>query len=1271
MVKELTSDSLTTKMDVCELCTSLALDDSALKRINLAAEEVLHESLEKFDVLKENDKEKARSIILKGRGKDKEGYLSCEADMLADLQPSRGTLRAPTTAMDRQLHGLCASVLDVPPDRICADDNFLRVDDNSIDTVQLVAAAREDGVSMAMADDLNTPCLSQMAHAVKAESYVKETTMPFSLLQPGIDVNVARSQTADQCGVTADLVEDVFPCTPLQEGMIAMTAKRPGDYIGQTVLELRVGIEPECLKRAWREVVATMPILRTRIVNLAGQGLVQVVVAEQGLFTAGEDLDSYLQADKLEPMGLGAPLTRFATIDSCNGQRPVLVWTVHHALFDGWSMPLVLKQVEQAYHGRTRDRLVPFQGFVKHILQSRDESREYWQSQLGGSEAVPFPTLPSPGYQPRVDDGLEHQISGLQWPQSDITVSTIVCTAWAIVQGQYTNAPDVIFGVTLSGRQVAVPGVERMAGATIATAPVRVRWSWDMDIQDLLQQVQAQAISMTAYEQMGLQYIRQISPDTELGCHFQALVVVPSSREASNRQAKTDDTWMEVQTKSNEDDGSSTKLNTMNSYAIMLEFHLKAYGLKVRIGYDSNVVEKVQVQRMAWHLEHVLRGICAEGSGPLGIRYVCGVSRADLGQLAQWNRTLPARVDRCVHALVEERCRAQPDAPAVCAWDGDFTYGELDALSSTLAAHLAERGVGPEVFVPLCFEKSRWTTVAMLGVMKAGGAFVLLDPSHPRARLRGICQAVSAQLVVSSAANQALAADLVVAVVLVGDDEAAWCNSTQAWSGSAVTPDNALYAVFTSGSTGSPKGVVIHHAAFCSSARAHRKRLRLTSQSRILQFVSYSFDVSVSDALTTLLAGACICVPSANERSSNLAQTLNNYQINWAHLTPSVARLLPLQTQSGLQVLALIGEPMTKVDVQRWSSRVQLINSYGPAECSVVSTLQTDINSASDPRNIGFGAGAVCWVVDRADHERLVPIGAVGELLIEGPIVGRGYLNDPEQTAAAFVAPPAWLRQFRGGGSISSSGRLYKTGDLVQYAADGSLRFVGRKDTQVKLRGQRIELGEVEHHTRRSFPGARDVVAEVVTPTEAGRAPMLVAFVWVDSPSHQDESNKGDRAGDILLTPTDGFRAAIPAAETALQDTVPAYMVPAVFLPLRGVPLSATGKTNRRMLHDHAAALSRADIEAYHGSAASKRSPATPAELTLQTLWSQVLNLPPGDIGADDSFLRLGGDSIAAMKLASVARKNGLDLTATDIFQHPILCQQASTIILKDIRRLP
>ncbi|KAJ6002924.1 hypothetical protein N7451_005471 [Penicillium sp. IBT 35674x] len=646
----------------------------------------------------------------------------------------------------------------------------------------------------------------------------------------------------------------------------------------------------------------------------------------------------------------------------------------------------------------------------------------------------------------------------------------------------------------------------------------------------------------------------------------------------------------------------------------------------------------------------------------------CLVSEADMLRLGAWNSVVPKRVDRCVQELVVEQCRSQPDALAICAWDGNFTYAELDALSSVLSAHLAKRGVGPEVLVPLYFEKSRWTTVAMVGVMKAGGAFVLLDPSHPQARLEIICRTVAAQVVVSSATNHVRAAALAAVVVVVGDNETAWRSQIRSWAGSLVNPNNALYVVFTSGSTGTPKGAVISHAAFATSAMAQIPRYHLTRQSRVLQFSSYAFDASILEIVTTLVVGGCVCVPSDAARRDNIAGAAHELRISVAQLTPSITRLLRPADLPTLQTLVLGGEAIAQKDIQQWHGHVQLVNAYGPAECSVVASVHPTLSAVSDAGNIGWASGCVCWVVDRADHERLVPIGAVGELLIEGPTVARGYLKDPERTAAAFIELPTWLRQFRHDNCDLGGGRLYKTGDLVQYAADGSLRFVGRKDTQVKLRGQRIELGEVEHQTRRTFPGARDVVAEVVTAADAGRAPMLVAFVWVDNQTLNNSDGDGrsgdDEAADILAAPTDGFCAAIRTAETKLHDAIPPYMVPAVFLPLRGVPLSATGKTDRRRLRDRAAALSRADIEAYSGSTAAKRRPSTPAECTLQALWAQVLNCPLNYIGADDSFFGLGGDSISAMHLVSLTTSQGFTLSVSEIFTLPQLCKLA-TVLLK------
>ncbi|PLB45140.1 acetyl-CoA synthetase-like protein [Aspergillus steynii IBT 23096] len=1161
-------------------------------------------------------------------------------EQLADLLlPSRSALDAPATAIEKQLLGL-----------ISTTDNFLRIGGDSITAVQLVGAARDQGLSLTVTQIFDAPRLCDMASVVRAEGDAEETILPFSLLRPGTDVDLARAQVASQCGVEPNLVEDIFPCTSLQEGMLAITVKRPGNYVHQAVLEMSGDGDTVRLERAWREVVATIPILRTQIVNLAGQGLVQVVIAEQDTFTVGSDIGAYLEADKQEPMGLGTPLARFGIIDSPRSQRPVVVCTIHHALFDGWSMSLVRKQVEQAYLGRPRDRLVPLQGFVRHILQNTEGANEYWQSQLGQSEAVPFPSLPSPGHQPEADDVLQHQISGLQWPQNDITPSTAIRTAWAILLGQYTNTADVIFGATVTGRQMPVPGVERMAGPTIATVPVRVRLDWEADIHVLLQKVQAQGTSMTPYEQMGLQQIRRISPDTERACQFQNLLVVQPPAPGNGRNDQ--DTRFKLSTKTENEGGDATWRNTFNTYAMMVECYLEEDGTMVWISFDSRVMDRVQIQRIARQLEHVLHELCAQQRGQVQTRDICGPSKGDHQELEQWNRKVPERVDRCVHELIAERCQSQPDAAAVCAWDGDFTYTELDRLSSVLAAHLSELGVGPEVFVSLCFEKSRWTTVAILGVIKAGGAFVLLDPSHPRAWLQAICHMVSARVTIASVKQKGIAAELPGHPVLLGTEENKWREHTQA-AISPARPDNALYAVCTSGSTGSPKGTIIEHASFCTSASSYSRASHLTSQSRVFQFSAYAFDASIIENLTTLLVGGCICVPSDGARQDHIGAAASQLGATWAELTPSTARLLQGEDLATVETLVFIGEPVTAADITR-RGKVKLVNAYGPAECSAISSVQSSIRT-QDTRNIGQGAGCVHWVVDPQDCETLLPIGAIGELVIEGPVVGRGYLNSPEKTAAAFIDPPAWLRKFRGDTFTSQANCVYRTGDLVQYAADGSLRFIGRKDTQVKLRGQRIELNEVEVYTHQYFPGAQDVVAEVVTLTETGRQ-ILVAFVCLDMKTNCHE--KG-----IVAPPTDIFRAAIPTAEARLHDVVPSYMVPAVFLQLAAIPLTTTGKTDRRRLRSYATALS--EIELYSVAASVKRAPTTVAEQILQRLWTRVLNVSPDAIGADDSFFRIGGDSITAMQLSALARTEGFTLSVSDIFHYKTVAGLAPLLDMK------
>jgi amino acid adenylation domain-containing protein len=1165
--------------------------------------------------------------------------------------------RAPATPTERTLQQLWAQVLDVAPHTIGADDNFFRLGGDSISAMKLVGALREGSLALTVADVFYHPRLSDLAHvaqsALRTPSHISDLPSPFSLLEHGGVHDAVVQLAIDQCQVSRDQITDIYPCTALQEGLIALTAKTSRAYIAHFSYRIPNDIDLVHFRAAWNAVAIANPILHTRIISRDPLGSFQAVVPGELPWMLYDDEEAY-KAEAASLFGLGEPLVRATVVSSRSSKKgPRFILTMHHALYDAWSLPLLLVQAAAAIRG---DLLKPrpFSPFIAYLCNSKTDSEGFWRSQFTQLQASCFPPLPSPMYTPNPTMSATHTISLPHGPVDGFTVSTKLRLAWALTVSQYSNTSDVVFGLTVTGRGVPVEGIGQMTGPTIATVPLRVQLDQDTTVTQALQRVQDQSIEMLAFEQAGLQNIRRLSDEAAAACQFQNLLVIQASR-----RDDIPDLFTEADVLAEQD--------AFTTYALTLLCKSESGSVSIQATYDPQTITTTEVQRMLYQLAHVMRQIYQQPNKV--IRDLSKISREDWRQLKEWNRDVPERMERCVHQLVEERCQAQPAAPAVCAWDGDLTYGELDALSSALAAHLVERGVGPEVFVPLCFEKSRWTIVAMLGVVKAGGAFVLLDPSHPQARLRAICRDVSAELIIASTHNKEMAAHLVAdrlgTVVSVGVSDTTWRDRSSLSIPSSVSPENALYAVFTSGSTGTPKGLVIPHASFCSSMLPYMDALRLTNQSRVLQFSSYAFDISIMDVFMSLVAGACVCMPFESSQQTDINAAIEAYQISCANITPSLLSTLTHESLQILQTVAVGGETVSAAAMKNCSPHVHLINAYGPAECSVSATVQTSLSEHSDRGNIGYAIGCTCWVVDCESHARLVPIGAVGELLIEGPIVGRGYLNDPERTKLMFIDPPAWLRQFRG---RNITGKLYKSGDLVQYAEDGSLRFVGRKDTQVKLRGQRIELGEVEHYVQQYFPQARNVVAEVVTPTDTGRPPLLVVFIQTDrlqqeTPGKESSGNatSNNNTQDILAAPTNAFRVKIPTAKDHLYNAMPAYMVPELFLPLKAVPLAATGKIDRHRLRDRAARLSRAEIEAYHGLTVAKRSPATLTEQTLQQLWAQVLNTAPHTIGADDNFFHLGGDSIAAMKLISLIRKGGLTLTVADVYRLPTLAQLAAS----------
>lgn len=387
-------------------------------------------------------------------------------------------------------------------------------------------------------------------------------------------------------------------------------------------------------------------------------------------------------------------------------------------------------------------------------------------------------------------------------------------------------------------------------------------------------------------------------------------------------------------------------------------------------------------------------------------------------RIVAMNAQCPPTVEALYQQYFAQQVEACPDAIAICSPSGSSTYAELDALSNTLANFLIDKGVGPDVVVPLCFEHSPWAVISMLSVVKAGGAFTFLDATYPRSRLEDIVKNVGAKFLLtspslaeSSYVMELLPTSFVISNAFIRDLSATDPTPLAAPS-TCATPSNLLYIIFTSGSTGMPKGVCIPHSAYLSSALPQSSICALGPESRVLQFAKYTFDISILETLTTLISGGCICIPDEDARGRGLEYMMNEFQITWSVMTVSLSRVMDPDEVPSLKTLLLGGEPLAQTDLKRWAGRVQLMNAYGPTEASILAAVNPTVDADTRAANIGWPVGGLLWVVDADDANQLVPAGRIGELAIEGPSLASGYLNDEAKTSAAFVENLEWMKNF-------------------------------------------------------------------------------------------------------------------------------------------------------------------------------------------------------------------------------------------------------------------
>ncbi|KAF1969239.1 hypothetical protein BU23DRAFT_477496 [Bimuria novae-zelandiae CBS 107.79] len=1144
--------------------------------------------------------------------------------------------RAPAGPLEVALARLWALVLNLPPDSIGADDSFFRLGGDSIGAMRLVTACRKEGMVLAVSNIFAQPKLADMAATIsllssdELSAATEPEMVPFELIPEAKKQHIVEL-AASECGLFPDSIEDIYPCSRLQEGLIALSSKEPGSYVAETIYRLPSDIDVERFQKAWDKVFAEEAILRTRIIWIEDQGFLQVVVREGIEWTHLEDIQDMSNAHRHLPVIPGGPLASYTLVGQ-GTPSTFFVWTAHHAIYDGWSLTTLLNRVETYYHddNQTSTVVVPYSRFIKRLISlDVKQSDAFWLSMFEDVTAPQFPQLPSPEYKVEASGQLRSHFLVTHRKGTDITMPSLVRAAWALLLGTFSGSDDVLWGETNSGRELPVPGMEDIVGPTITTSPMRLRLKREHTVQEYLQDVQRQTSAAIPHQFAGLQHIRKLSSDTAAACDFQSLLVIASGDSMKDPEGGL---WHLEST-------GTVGTNFFN-YGLIFNCSVDESGIEVEAHYDGQIIQPWLVQRLLHQFQFLVSILNAEGS----LDHVLGdldmLNTADQEAISSWNSRPVNIVNKCIHdSISRSQVVLRSTSIAIDAWDtGEITYREFDERTTRLASRLVSLGVKPQTYVPICFEKSGWTIVAMFAVMKCGAAFVPLDFESPLPRLREIVSNVQAALLLCGAQQESLCKSIPCKAVIV-DREATDDHKDRLHDLPHVQSDATGYVMFTSGTSGTPKGAVISHRAFTSASAAFAPAFGFSEASRVLQFSSYTFDACLIEIFSTLIMGGTVCVPDQASRTNDLAGVVNRMRVSLACLTPSVVRMIHPSQVPGLKTLLLVGEAMSQHDLLTWADRVTLCNGYGPTECSAIATVNI-MSPTSKPNNLGKVVTARGWVVSRDDLNHLVPVGAVGELLLEGGGVGSGYLNNPEKTAEAYVDRVGWT--LGENLQVGASRRFYKTGDLVRYNEDGTLLYLGRKDNQTKVRGQRLEVQEVEHHLMQD-PSVQNAL--VAVPKVGPCAKRLVGVV-----SLRDVALSGASAAEMQLLSKEAASFSIATTRERLETRLPSYMVPSLWVAITRFPLMPSAKMDRRRVVRW---LETMGTDTYRRiSTLGLYEPEIETEgvdRKLQTIFAKVLDLAPGDIRLNQSFLRLGGDSIAAMQVSSMCRAQGLAISVQDV----------------------
>ncbi|KAH8678409.1 non-ribosomal peptide synthetase [Xylariales sp. PMI_506] len=1053
--------------------------------------------------------------------------------------------------------------------------------------------------------------------------------------------NAPYMEAARRFDLDRNQIERIQPCTPFQRDVIEYAASDQGRVVGHVVYEIGKSVHLERLGQAWDKVVHKISALRTCIFTTEHGDHFQVVTSEgfQWMHKTNGDIGEAIIEDAAAVTETHS--NRYTILENSTRKERLLIWTFSHALVNDELQACAIEQLVTAYEGHEIKSCQEIGTLVNRVAK-KTGAEAFWRNHFDGLNAAVFPALPSSVIVPRPCAQAEHRISTPFSAQQTYSNAVICRAALAVLLSRYTDAEEVLFGIAVEQPYMVNDQGDALDGPALAIVPTRVSCVPHESGSDLLHKIATHNVAMRGFERIGLRGIRSVGQHGSAACGFQTVLKV-TTEDVSEPKASILRRVI----------GRSESFMPCNDRALLLHFQFSTHSALLSAQFDPGLIDSSQLDRFLRQVGCLIQQFQSQAVDLL-VRELEAVTEEDREEVKNWNLEQLHTSHICIHEVIAEKAAATPDNTAVCACDGELTYAELDNLSSRLAGHIQSLGLKQGHAMPLCFEKSKWVIVGLLAVLKAGQAFTLIDPAYPPARIAQICRQVCGTIALCSKLHCGIMSANVSHCIVVDDEHFQSISHHEIRFTPIAKPQDLAYILFTSGSTGEPKGAMIEHRGFASCALKFGSKLKIDNSTRSLQFASYAFGACLLEIVVPLMHGGCICIPSEEERMNDVAGFIERYRVNWAFFTPSFISTIHPESVPALKTLVLGGEPVSSEIRDTWASHVQLVLGYGQSESSTICAVADISSNTTDVYNISKAVGAHFWIIDPNDPDRLAPIGCIGELVVESPGIARGYLVAPSHDKARFIhGTPAWYSMSQLPASIS----FYRTGDLACYRSDGSVVYLGRRDAQVKIRGQRVELGDIETHLRRQLPSHTRPIVEAVKLSNSSSSDALVAFI-VGPYQNDEHASLGASSMDAYILEND-FANRI---RTELEQAVPQHSIPSYYIRMNYLPATGTGKTDRRELRLLGASLiNEKTLQLISLPDGHLNSPAIQQD-ALRQLWFDSLGLNSKSNVPSANFFELGGDSIKAIKMVNMARLSGIVLSVRDIFENPTLAGLAATI---------